>query len=370
MDKPVASNSSARDTRATIIRVMTFLGGVYFFLYFLTPESVLVRLGIDAAHASISNGFVVVGSMAVGLGIVNIVMAHGAKVAFKKQGWGFSLTLLLGLVAMLGVTCAQWIRERAISSQVRKVQVIGDFAARILEDAKQPNGKPLSFSTQREFPSLSVRVAALGSFATSLLEQGAQERSVVGALASKNSALSAILSEVEQAEVTLQESLFRVLQSDWSTLTPERERALRDVQGHAARYASSYALLKRTTGNNSLINRAYEFLYNGLFDQLGAAMFALLGVYIAAAAYRAFRIQSIESALMMGAALVVMLGQISFGKILYQDMPALRQWLLEVPNSAAFRAIRLGAGVAGLMLAIRMWLSIESDAGQGRGEKR
>jgi hypothetical protein len=43
-------------------------------------------------------------------------------------------------------------------------------------------------------------------------------------------------------------------------------------------------------------------------------------------------------------------------------MPSIRQWLLEVPNSAAFRAIRLGAGVAGLMLAIRMWLSIESKS--------
>jgi hypothetical protein len=94
-------------------------------------------------------------------------------------------------------------------------------------------------------------------------------------------------------------------------------------------------------------------------------MFALLGVYIAAAAYRAFRIQSVESALMMTAALVVMLGQISFGKMLYSEMPAIRQWLLEVPNSAAFRAIRLGAGVAGLMLSIRMWLSIESRKGGG-----
>jgi hypothetical protein len=91
-------------------------------------------------------------------------------------------------------------------------------------------------------------------------------------------------------------------------------------------------------------------------------MFALLGVYIAAAAYRAFRIRTVESALMMTAAVVVMLGQISFGKEIYEGMPSIRQWLLEVPNSAAFRAIRLGAGIAGLMLAIRMWLSIESSS--------
>jgi hypothetical protein len=73
---------------------------------------------------------------------------------------------------------------------------------------------------------------------------------------------------------------------------------------------------------------------------------------------------------MMTAAVIVMLGQISFGRLVYEDMPAIRQWLLEVPNSAAFRAIRLGAGVAGLLLAIRMWLSIESSPGSTRGGKK
>jgi hypothetical protein len=119
-------------------------------------------------------------------------------------------------------------------------------------------------------------------------------------------------------------------------------------------------LRKQSAG--TVVQRLYDLLYSGVFIQLGSAMFALLGVYIAAAAYRAFRIRTFESALMMTAALIVMLGQIAFGKHLYDGMPGLRQWLLEVPSSAAFRAIRLGAGVAGLMLAIRMWLSIESSS--------
>jgi hypothetical protein len=68
---------------------------------------------------------------------------------------------------------------------------------------------------------------------------------------------------------------------------------------------------------------------------------------------------------MMAAALVVMLGQISLGHLISDELPAARQWLLEVPNAAAFRAIRLGAAVAGLMLAIRMWLSIEPKSFSG-----
>jgi hypothetical protein len=360
---------SSRDTRTTIVRVMTFLGGIYFFLYFITPESVLTRIGISTAHESISNGFIAIGAMAIGLGIVNIVFSHGSKVLFRKKGWLSSITLLMGLVVMLVVTCAQWMRERSVSSDIRSVQVIGDFATRIAEDAKQPIGKHASFSSSGEIPPLSVRVEALERFAREKLEQVTAERTLYNATQVADAPLGAILAEVAQAENTLRNSVDALSQQDWNGLLSAGEMALQNVSLNASRFASAYALMKRALGASSFVNRAYEFLYNGLFNQLGAAMFALLGVYIAAAAYRAFRVQSVESALMMTAALVVMLGQISFGKMLYDDMPALRQWLLEVPNSAAFRAIRLGAGVAGLMLAIRMWLSIESDSGV-RGRKQ
>jgi hypothetical protein len=91
-------------------------------------------------------------------------------------------------------------------------------------------------------------------------------------------------------------------------------------------------------------------------------MFSLLAFYMAAAAYRAFRIRSAESALMMGAALLVMLGQIPFGIWVWDRFPEIRLWLLTVPNAAAFRGIAIGAAVAGLVMAFRMWLSIESES--------
>jgi hypothetical protein len=348
---------------------MTFLGGIYFFLHFITPEVLLERVGISSAHESISNGFIAIGAMAIGLGIINIVLAHGSRVLFRKQGWGSSVVLLTGLTLMLVVTCAQWMRERSVSSDIRRVQVIGDFATRILQDAKLPVGQHKSFSSSGMLPLLAQRVVALERYAKEELSRVAAERASYSVTSKSDAALSAISEEVAQGEVVLQGGVLALAAHKWDVLSPEGEAALQAVSTSAARFASAYSLMKRASGASSFINKVYEFLYNGLFNQLGAAMFALLGVYIAAAAYRAFRIQSLESALMMTAALIVMLGQISFGKMLYHDMPALRQWLLEVPNSAAFRAIRLGAGVAGLMLAIRMWLSIESNSGT-KGRKQ
>ena len=59
-----------------------------------------------------------------------------------------------------------------------------------------------------------------------------------------------------------------------------------------------------------------------------------------------------------------MLGQIPFGISLYEDMPVIRVWILQNPNSSAFRAIKIGGSIAGLVMAFRMWLSLESEYGE------
>jgi hypothetical protein len=67
---------------------------------------------------------------------------------------------------------------------------------------------------------------------------------------------------------------------------------------------------------------------------------------------------------------LVVLGQIPFalfghgdtGQYFQELLPKIRLWLLTVPNSAAFRAITIGAEIAALVMAFRMWLSIESES--------
>ena len=108
------------------------------------------------------------------------------------------------------------------------------------------------------------------------------------------------------------------------------------------RLAESWLNLRNLEYEHSTPKHVYRLLFEGLFVALGSAMFSLLGFYIAAAAYRAFRVRSAESSLMMIAAVLVMLGQIPFGVWIWSGLPDVRLWLLEVPNSAAFRAITLG----------------------------
>lgn len=340
------------DRRAQIIRVCTFLGGIYFFVYWLLPEKYCEEIGLTGRHESISNGFIAVGAMAIGLGLINLMSAHGGRLVFRKKGWPYSVALLSGLFSMLAVTVAQWQQGLAAAGEVRKSQVISEFAQRIVEDAERPE------LAQKEapVPRLDVRVEALRRYTEERLEE--LESTTLAAGGSDG----ALQDEVKSAASSVRAALGSLSAAGGETLSPAGKAALIEVAKAGGKLGATESVLLRNRSSATTIHRLYRFLYDGVFNQLGAAMFALLGVYIAAAAYRAFRIRSVESALMMAAALVVMLGQISLGQYISDQLPQLRQWLLEVPNTAAFRAIRLGAAVAGLMLAVRMWLSIESKS--------
>jgi len=106
-------------------------------------------------------------------------------------------------------------------------------------------------------------------------------------------------------------------------------------------------------------NFFWQFLFQGIYNNLGSAMFSLLAFFIAGAAYRAFRLQNLEAGLMMFAAVLVMFGQIPIGFFLYSEMPTIRVWLLRNIGSPAYRGILFGAMIAGLSMAVRMWLSLE-----------
>ncbi len=103
----------------------------------------------------------------------------------------------------------------------------------------------------------------------------------------------------------------------------------------------------------------WDFIFQGLYNNLGSAMFSLLAFYIATAAYRAFRLQSIEAGLMMSAAVLVMFGQIPLGFFIWHEIPTIRVWILSHVSASAFRGVLFGSLIAGLSMAVRMWLSLE-----------
>ncbi|HEY3342571.1 MAG TPA: hypothetical protein VGK81_11155, partial [Anaerolineae bacterium] len=107
-----------------------------------------------------------------------------------------------------------------------------------------------------------------------------------------------------------------------------------------------------------------------LLVNFDAAMFSLLAFYIASAAYRAFRVRTVEAALLMVSALIVMLGMVNFGVFLTHSIPLdspyaffrverLSLWILNWINMPAQRAVTIGVAVGALAMAMRIWLSLE-----------
>lgn len=338
--------------RQFIIRLFTFLGGVYFFLHFVLPEEIR-GVKFSAYHDQISNGFIAIGTMAVGLGLINLFLFHGSKLVFVKHGWINSLALLIGLFFMIAISFADWQATDQISRQAQRFYVLRDFTERIAKDYHDGN---------LNVPVWSDRNKALLSATRELVED-----------VNNQSDLLLQDRKIKQSSDKIGVTYADQLQTEL-TATVDKVRQIEAVEDPLAVFelhkelivnlitaGALWSELSMLAYDTSLTKLLYRLLFEGLFVALGSAMFALLGFYIAAAAYRAFRIRSIESGLMMAAALIVMLGQIPFGVWLWEGFPELRLWLLAEPNTAVARAISIGAGVAGLLMAFRMWFSIESD---------
>ncbi len=101
----------------------------------------------------------------------------------------------------------------------------------------------------------------------------------------------------------------------------------------------------------------FYWIYFNVQLPLGATMFSLLVFYITSAAYRAFRMRSIEAGILLVTAVVVMLGQVPISSAIGADK--VMTWIMIVPNVAAKRAIVMGAAMGIASMSLKIILGIE-----------
>lgn len=111
--------------------------------------------------------------------------------------------------------------------------------------------------------------------------------------------------------------------------------------------------------DNTWFVRFFDFI----LIPIQATMFSLLAFFIASAAYRAFRARSVIASLLLIAALIVMM---RFNPIFGAWIETVANWLMNVPNLAAQRAIVIGLGLGMVATALKIILGIERGyMGQG-----
>jgi hypothetical protein len=116
-----------------------------------------------------------------------------------------------------------------------------------------------------------------------------------------------------------------------------------------------------------------RWLYDQVYTPMSATLFALLAFFIASAAFRAFRIRTFEGGLLAAAALLVMLGRVPITNwaarpvlsLLPHDLAhalqpvVVQEWIMDVPQNAAKRAILIGAALGVMATGLRVILGIE-----------
>lgn len=113
----------------------------------------------------------------------------------------------------------------------------------------------------------------------------------------------------------------------------------------------------------------FTWIFDNVMTPLASTTFSLLAFFIASAAFRAFRARSFEATALLIAGCVVMLGRVPIGELLPppsmqhltggMDLADLAGWIMNVPNSAAQRAILVGVILSLVAISLRIIFGIE-----------
>ncbi len=113
-----------------------------------------------------------------------------------------------------------------------------------------------------------------------------------------------------------------------------------------------------------------EWIFDNVQFPLQAATFSLLAFYVATAAYRAFRLRSLESIAFILAVIVVLLGQVPIGRYLSDFLPAAKDWILDVPGTAGVRGIIIGVALGTIATGVRVLMGFDRPySGEGGSDK-
>lgn len=132
--------------------------------------------------------------------------------------------------------------------------------------------------------------------------------------------------------------------------------------------------------NWQMVNMVRDFLFDGLLQQMDAAMFSIIAFFILSAAYRAFRARSVEATILLGTALLVILSLMGVVAGAWDDkvvamagtektasadflmnfkITEVAGWLKNTFQTPAITGIKFGIGLGTISMALRIWLGLE-----------
>lgn len=112
---------------------------------------------------------------------------------------------------------------------------------------------------------------------------------------------------------------------------------------------------------------AFWWLYEYVMQPITATMFSLLAFYVASAAFRAFRARSVEAGLLLGTAILVLLGRSAIGTLVSEQIrpfpgfAEITAVIMDVFNTGGQRAILIGVALGVTATSLRILVGADQN---------
>jgi hypothetical protein len=104
---------------------------------------------------------------------------------------------------------------------------------------------------------------------------------------------------------------------------------------------------------------AYKFWYKSFLTPMSTAMYAMLAYYLTSAAFRSFVARNTEATVLLIVAVLVMIGNVPIGEMLYSDYGTIYSWIFDVPNLAGQRGVMIAAAIGSVVVSLRVLIGID-----------
>ncbi|MDF1545708.1 MAG: hypothetical protein P1R58_11465 [bacterium] len=103
----------------------------------------------------------------------------------------------------------------------------------------------------------------------------------------------------------------------------------------------------------------FMWMFENVQAPMQSTVFALLAFFVASASYRGFRARSLQAAILLGAAAIILLSRSQLGGAFSDVVTPVADWIRNYPSMSARRAILIGIGLGSLTTSLRVILGIE-----------
>ena len=104
---------------------------------------------------------------------------------------------------------------------------------------------------------------------------------------------------------------------------------------------------------------ALEWVFDNVYYPLQATMGALLAFFAMRAAYRAFRLQSADAAILLVSSVVMLFLQMPFCTTLWPPLGIVRDWIMSLPVAASVRGVLVGITLGIMATSLRVLVAVD-----------